>query len=154
MRRVIQAICVAGALILCAGVALLSLSRSTKPIGLSFGSFSHWYAAAIIAGVAYVAVLAGVARRGPARRLRMAPAPPAPEVAADLTQPACDECDSRGQRRPAPVRPKPHLPDLRPSRRGNPINPMRRNLSVSVGSSHESVTDSVNLGSVKTELIY
>jgi drug/metabolite transporter (DMT)-like permease len=58
---------VAGALILCAGVALLSLSRSTKPIGLSFGSFSHWYAAAIIAGVAYVAVLAGVARRGPAR---------------------------------------------------------------------------------------
>ena len=58
---------VAGALLLCAGVALLSLSRSTKPIGLSFGSFSHWYAAAIIAGVAYVAVLAGVARRGPAR---------------------------------------------------------------------------------------
>jgi hypothetical protein len=48
-------------------VTLLSLSRSTKPIGLSFGSFSHWYAAAIIAGVAYVAVLAGVARRGPAR---------------------------------------------------------------------------------------
>ena len=58
---------VAGALLLCAGVTLLSLSRSTKPIGLSFGSFSHWYAAAIIAGVAYVAVLAGVARRGPAR---------------------------------------------------------------------------------------
>ena len=58
---------VAGALLLCAGVALLSLSRSTKPIGLSFGSFSHWYAAAIIAGVAYVAVLAAVARRGPAR---------------------------------------------------------------------------------------
>jgi drug/metabolite transporter (DMT)-like permease len=58
---------VAGALLLCAGVSLLSLSRSTKPIGLSFGSFSHWYAAAIIAGVAYVAVLAGVARRGPAR---------------------------------------------------------------------------------------
>jgi drug/metabolite transporter (DMT)-like permease len=58
---------VAGALLLCAGVALLSVSRSTKPIGLSFGSFSHWYAAAIIAGVAYVAVLAGVARRGPAR---------------------------------------------------------------------------------------
>ena len=58
---------VAGALLLCAGVALLSLSRSTKPIGLSFGSFSHWFVAAIIAGVAYVAVLAGVARRGPAR---------------------------------------------------------------------------------------
>jgi hypothetical protein len=48
-------------------VALLSLSRSTKPIGLSFGSFSHWFVAAIIAGIAYVAVLAGVARRGPAR---------------------------------------------------------------------------------------
>jgi drug/metabolite transporter (DMT)-like permease len=58
---------VAGALLLCTGVTLLSLSRSTRPIGLSFGSFSHWYAAAIIAGVAYVAVLAGVARRGPAR---------------------------------------------------------------------------------------
>ena len=58
---------VAGALILCAGVTLLSLSRSTKPIGLSFGSFSHWPAAAIIAGVAYVAVLAGMSRRGPAR---------------------------------------------------------------------------------------
>ena len=58
---------VAGALILCAGVTLLSLSRSTKPIGLSFGSFSHWPAAAIIAGIAYVAVLAGMARRGPAR---------------------------------------------------------------------------------------
>ena len=58
---------VAGALLLCAGVALLSLSRSTKPIGLSFGSFSHWFVAAIIAGIAYVAVLAGVARRGPAR---------------------------------------------------------------------------------------
>jgi hypothetical protein len=58
---------VAGALLLCAGVTLLSLSRSTKPIGLSIGSFSHWPAAAIIAGIAYVAVLAGVARRGPAR---------------------------------------------------------------------------------------
>jgi drug/metabolite transporter (DMT)-like permease len=58
---------VAGALILCAGVTLLSLSRSTKPIGLSFGSFSHWPAAAIIAGIAYVAVLAGMSRRGPAR---------------------------------------------------------------------------------------
>src|SRR5580692_9001529 len=58
---------VGGAVVLCAGVTLLSLSRSTKPIGLSFGSLSHWYVAAIIAGVAYVAVLAGVARRGPAR---------------------------------------------------------------------------------------
>ncbi len=58
---------VTGALILCAGVALLSLTRSTKPIGLSFGSFSHWYAAAIIAGIAYIAVLAGMSRHGPAR---------------------------------------------------------------------------------------
>jgi len=58
---------VTGALILCAGVTLLSLSRSTKPIGLSFGSFSHWPAAAIIAGIAYVAVQTGLRRRGPAR---------------------------------------------------------------------------------------
>ncbi len=59
----------AGALILCAGVALLSLSRSTKPIGLSFGSFTHWPAAAIIAGIAYVAVMAGLGRRGPTRAM-------------------------------------------------------------------------------------
>ena len=58
---------VTGALILCAGVTLLSLSRSTKPIGLSFGSFSHWPAAAIIAGIAFVAVQIGLARGGPAR---------------------------------------------------------------------------------------
>jgi drug/metabolite transporter (DMT)-like permease len=58
---------VAGALVLCAGVTLLSLSRSTKPIGLSVGSFSHWYAAAIIAGVAYIAVQTGLRRRGPSR---------------------------------------------------------------------------------------
>ena len=54
-------------LILCAGVALLSLSRSTKPIGLSFGSFSHWPAAAIIAGIAFVAVQVGLRTQGPAR---------------------------------------------------------------------------------------
>ena len=58
---------VAGALILCVGVTLLSLSRSTKPIGLSFGSFSHWPAAAIIAGIAFVAVQIGLRQRGPAR---------------------------------------------------------------------------------------
>src|SRR5260370_34334134 len=58
---------VGGAFILCAGVALLSLSRSTKPIGLSFGSFSHWYAAAIIAGIAFVAVHTGHRRRGTGR---------------------------------------------------------------------------------------
>jgi drug/metabolite transporter (DMT)-like permease len=58
---------VSGALILCAGVTLLSLSRSTKPIGLSFGSFSHWPAAAIIAGIAFVAVQTGQRTRGSAR---------------------------------------------------------------------------------------
>jgi hypothetical protein len=45
-------------------VTLLSVSRSTKPIGLSFGSFSHWYVAAIIAGIAFVAVQTGHRRRG------------------------------------------------------------------------------------------
>jgi drug/metabolite transporter (DMT)-like permease len=58
---------VAGALILCGGVALLSLSRSTTPIGLSVGSLSHWYTAAIIAGVAFIAVQAGRRRQGQAR---------------------------------------------------------------------------------------
>jgi len=58
---------VTGALILMVGVTLLSLSRSTKPIGLSFGSFSHWPAAAIIAGIAFVAVQAGQRTKGPAR---------------------------------------------------------------------------------------
>ncbi len=58
---------VAGALILCLGVTLLSLSRSTKPIGLSFGSFSHWPAAAIIAGIAFVSVQIGLSRQGNAR---------------------------------------------------------------------------------------
>jgi drug/metabolite transporter (DMT)-like permease len=55
---------VGGALVLCAGVTLLSVSRSTKPIGLSFGSFSHWYVAAIIAGIAFLAVQTGHRRRG------------------------------------------------------------------------------------------
>ena len=58
---------VVGALILCLGVALLSASRSTTPIGLSFGSFSHWYAAAIIAGVAFIAVQTGRHRTGQVR---------------------------------------------------------------------------------------
>jgi drug/metabolite transporter (DMT)-like permease len=60
---------VVGALLLCAGVALLSLSRSTKPIGLSFGSFTHWPAAAIIAGVAYLAVMAGLSRGATGRAI-------------------------------------------------------------------------------------
>jgi drug/metabolite transporter (DMT)-like permease len=58
---------VSGAVVLCAGVTLLSLSRSTKPNGLSFGSFSHWPAAAVIAGIAFVAVQAGQLRQGPLR---------------------------------------------------------------------------------------
>jgi drug/metabolite transporter (DMT)-like permease len=60
---------VGGAVILCAGVALLSISRSTKPIGLSFGSFSHWPAAAVIAAVAFIAVQTGHRRRGNARAI-------------------------------------------------------------------------------------
>jgi drug/metabolite transporter (DMT)-like permease len=55
---------VGGAVVLCAGVSLLSLSRSAKPIGLSFGSFSHWPWAAVIAGVAFIAVQTGHRRRG------------------------------------------------------------------------------------------
>jgi drug/metabolite transporter (DMT)-like permease len=58
---------VGGAVVLCAGVALLSLSRSTKPIGLSFGSFSNWPAAAVIAGIAFVAVQLGRGRSDKSR---------------------------------------------------------------------------------------
>jgi len=66
-RQAVKAAEVIGAVILCTGVALLSASRSTKPIGLSFGSLSHWYAAAIIAGVAFVAVQVGHRRQGQVR---------------------------------------------------------------------------------------
>jgi drug/metabolite transporter (DMT)-like permease len=58
---------VIGALILVAGVGLVSASRSIKPIGLDIGSLSHWYAAAIIAGVAFVAVAIGRRRQGQVR---------------------------------------------------------------------------------------
>ncbi len=54
-----------GAVVLCTGVALLSAARSAKPIGLSFGSFSHWPAAGLIAVIAFAAVQAG--RRNPGR---------------------------------------------------------------------------------------
>jgi hypothetical protein len=40
-------------------VALLSAARSAQPIGLSFGSFSHWPAAGVIAVIAFAAVRAG-----------------------------------------------------------------------------------------------
>jgi hypothetical protein len=54
-----------GAAVLCTGVALLSAARSAKPIGLSFGSVSHWPAAAVIAGLAAIVVYQG--RRHPGR---------------------------------------------------------------------------------------
>ena len=60
---------ITGAVVLCAGVALLSVSRSAKPIGLSFGSFSHWPAAAAIAVIAFAAVQAGRRRPGRARAM-------------------------------------------------------------------------------------
>jgi drug/metabolite transporter (DMT)-like permease len=55
---------VAGALLLIAGETILSLARSIEPIGQSFGSFSHWPAAAVIAGIAFIAVQAGRRRSG------------------------------------------------------------------------------------------
>jgi drug/metabolite transporter (DMT)-like permease len=58
-----------GAVVLCTGVALLSASRSAKPIGLSFGSVSHWPAAAVIAALAYAAVHAGLRRPGRMRAM-------------------------------------------------------------------------------------
>ena len=58
---------VTGALILITGVALVSVSRSITPIGLDFGSLSQWYAAAIIAGVAFLAVVIGHRRTGQVR---------------------------------------------------------------------------------------
>ncbi len=58
-----------GAAVLIAGVALLSASRSAKPIGLSFGSVSHWPAAAVIAGIAFAAVHSGRRRHDRARAM-------------------------------------------------------------------------------------
>jgi drug/metabolite transporter (DMT)-like permease len=66
-RQPVKVAEVIGALILIAGVGLLSVSRSITPIGLDFGSFSHWYAAAIIAGIAFVAVAIGHRRQGQVR---------------------------------------------------------------------------------------
>jgi drug/metabolite transporter (DMT)-like permease len=50
---------VAGALLLITGETILSLARETQPIGQSFGSVSHWPAAAVIAFIAFAAVQAG-----------------------------------------------------------------------------------------------
>jgi drug/metabolite transporter (DMT)-like permease len=55
---------VVGALLLIAGETILSLARSIEPIGESFGSFSHWPAAAGIACIAFAAVQAGRHRSG------------------------------------------------------------------------------------------
>ena len=66
-RQQVKVAEVIGALILIGGVTLVSLTRSTTPVGLSFGSFSHWYAAAIIAGVAFAAVMIGHRRTGQVR---------------------------------------------------------------------------------------
>lgn len=66
-RQAVKVTEVTGALVLIGGVTLLSATRSTTPVGLSVGSFSHWYAAAIIAGIAFAAVRAGHRQRGQAR---------------------------------------------------------------------------------------
>ncbi len=66
-KQPVRATEVVGAIILCGGVALLSASRSITPIGLSVGSFSQWYAAAIIAGVAFICVLIGLRGKGQVR---------------------------------------------------------------------------------------
>ena len=58
-----------GAAVLCTGVALLSAARSARPIGLSFGSFSHWPAAAVIAGAAFALVYWGRSRPGGGRAM-------------------------------------------------------------------------------------
>lgn len=54
---------VAGALLLCAGVAALSATRSVRSPAESFGSFSHWPAAGVIGAIAVVLVQLG--RRRP-----------------------------------------------------------------------------------------
>ncbi len=66
-RQPVKVAEVAGALILITGVGLVSASRSITPIGLDFGSLSHWYAAAIIAGIAFLAVVIGHRRTGQVR---------------------------------------------------------------------------------------
>jgi drug/metabolite transporter (DMT)-like permease len=58
-RQAVRVTEVVGALLLIAGETILSLARSAQPIGQSFGSFSHWPAAAVIAFVAFGAVQAG-----------------------------------------------------------------------------------------------
>ena len=66
-RQPVKVAEVTGALILIAGVAMVSVSRSITPVGSDFGSFSQWYAAAIIAGIAFAAVMIGHRRTGQVR---------------------------------------------------------------------------------------
>jgi drug/metabolite transporter (DMT)-like permease len=58
---------VVGAVMLTAGVAALSLTRSVHAPGLSFGSFSHWPVAGLIAVIAVALVQVGRKRSGTAR---------------------------------------------------------------------------------------
>jgi drug/metabolite transporter (DMT)-like permease len=60
---------VLGAAVLVTGVALLSVERSVKPVGESFGSVSHWPAAAAIAFIAFLSVQVG--RHRPSRTRAM-----------------------------------------------------------------------------------
>jgi hypothetical protein len=68
-KRAVRVWEVVGAAVLCVGVGLLSAQRSTKPIGLSFGSVSHWPAAAVIAAAAFICVQAGRRQQGRSRAL-------------------------------------------------------------------------------------
>ncbi len=56
-----------GAVLLCAGVAALSISRSVNTQGLRFGSAAYWPAAAAIGALALVLVRAGWRRTGQQR---------------------------------------------------------------------------------------
>jgi drug/metabolite transporter (DMT)-like permease len=58
---------IVGAVMLTAGVAALSLTRSVRAPGLSFGSFSHWPVAGLIALIAVALVQLGRKRSGTAR---------------------------------------------------------------------------------------
>ncbi|MGH3395833.1 MAG: DMT family transporter [Streptosporangiaceae bacterium] len=58
---------VLGALLLGAGVTVLSVSRSINSQSIHFGGFAYWWAAAAIAGVAVLFLRAGWRRSGQAR---------------------------------------------------------------------------------------
>ena len=58
----LQRVEIIGALLLCAGIAALSLTRTVTAPAESFGSFSHWPAAGAIALVAAVLVIVGRVR--------------------------------------------------------------------------------------------